>query len=90
MDETDEHRRPLLAEKRNYMFRRYRPPTSNSAFVICPSEQTRIPALRSPSVQPSLQLAHRRVDIERLAGRLRRSKPGVAERMLRCGHPIVV
>ena len=27
--------------KRTYIFRRYCPPTSNSAFVICPSEQTR-------------------------------------------------
>ena len=28
-------------KSRNYILRRYCPPTSNSAFVICPSEQTR-------------------------------------------------
>src|SRR3989475_777095 len=32
----------------SYMLRRYWPPTSNKAWVICPSEQTRTPALSTP------------------------------------------
>ena len=30
-----------------YMLRRYCPPTSNSAFVICPSEHTRTASIRT-------------------------------------------
>ena len=37
----------------SYMLRRYSPPTSNSARVICPSEQTRTVFISSAKTLPS-------------------------------------
>jgi hypothetical protein len=42
----------LRAARPGYMLRRYSPPTSNSVFVICPSEQTRTVFISSAKTLP--------------------------------------
>src|SRR6185436_13188135 len=52
---------PLVtAILRPYMLRRYCPPTSNSACVICPSEHTRTASIRTANTFSSLITASRR------------------------------
>src|SRR6185503_11575999 len=45
--------REVKARRRNYMDRRYCPPTSNSACVICPSEHTRTASISTAKTFPS-------------------------------------
>ena len=40
----------MLGADDNYMLRRYCPPTSNSALVICPNEQTRTAVIENKNV----------------------------------------
>src|SRR6185503_9487513 len=50
----------VTAILRRYMLRRYCPPTSNSACVICPSEHTRTASISTANTFSSLITASRR------------------------------